>query len=97
MTYSALMWTLAAVFLVGAITAVDIVRGRRQAPVFVSSTGPDSEEQVRQKMAANGWSNVEIGREGRYFQATGSKDRETGHFSIDSQTGRVRGDDADGN
>ena len=97
MTYSALMWTLAAVFLVGAITAVDIVRERREGPVFVSSTGPDSEEQVRQKMAANGWSNVEIGREGRYFQATGSKDGETGHISIDSQTGPVRDDDADGN
>lgn len=47
-------------------------------------------------MAANGWGNVEITREGRYFQVTGSKDRDTGHFSIDSQTGRVRGDDADG-
>jgi hypothetical protein len=97
MTYSALMWTLAAVFLVGAITAVDIVRERREVPVFVSGTGPVTEEQVCDKMAANGWSNVEIAREGRYFQATGSKDGETGHISIDSQTGPVRDDDADGN
>lgn len=95
MTYSALMWMLAAVFLVGAITAVDIVRERRDGPVFIS-TGPVTEEQVRQRMAANGWGNVEITREGRYFQVTGSKDRETGRFSVDSQTGRVRDDDADG-
>jgi hypothetical protein len=96
MTYSALMWTLAAVFLVGAITAVDIVRERREGPVFISSTGPVTESQVRDKMATNGWINVEITREGRYFQVMGSKDRETGHFRVDSQTGRVRDDDADG-
>jgi hypothetical protein len=54
MTYSALMWTLAAMFLVGAITAVDIVRERRDGPVFISGTGPVTEEQVRQKLTADG-------------------------------------------
>jgi hypothetical protein len=96
MTYSALMWTLAAVFLVGAFTAVDIARGRRDGPVFIFGTGPVAEEQVRQKMAANGWTKVEITRERGTLRVTGSKDRKTGHFSIDSQTGRVRDDDADG-
>jgi hypothetical protein len=46
-------------------------------------------------MTADGWSNVQIVREGRYFQVMGSKDQQTGHFTIDAQTGRLRGDDDD--
>ena len=94
MSYTALMWTLAAVLLVGAVTAADVIRERRD-PVFISSNGPVTEEQVRQKMTADGWNNVQITREGRYIQVTGSKEQQTGHFSIDSQTGRVRDNDDD--
>jgi hypothetical protein len=46
-------------------------------------------------MTADGWSNVLISREGRYFQVTGSKNQETSHFTIDSQTGRLRGGEDD--
>jgi hypothetical protein len=90
------MWTLAGLFLVGAITAFDLYRERRDpGPVFIASSGPVSEDQVRQKMAQDGWSNVLITREGRYFQVMGSKDQQTGHFTIDSQTGRLRGGEDD--
>jgi hypothetical protein len=65
MSYRVLMWALAAVLLVAAVTAFDIYRERREGgPIF---------------------------REGRYFQVMGSKDQQTGHFTIDSQTGRLRG------
>ena len=96
MSYRVLMWSLAAVLIVAGITAVDIFRERSVGgPVFIASNGPVTEEQIRQKMTADGWSNVQIAREGRYFQVMGSKDQQTGHFTIDSQTGRLRGGEDD--
>jgi hypothetical protein len=94
MSYRVFMWTVAAVLLVSVITAVDLTRERRAGPVFVASNGPISEEQVRQKMTADGWTNVQIKRDGRYFQVVGSKDQ-TSNLTIDSQTGRLRGGDDD--
>jgi hypothetical protein len=86
------MWSLAAVVVVGGITAVHIYRERSDGgPLFIASNGTVSEEQLRQKMTADGWSNVQIAREGRYFQVMGSKDQHTGHFTVDAQTGRLRG------
>lgn len=92
MSYSVLMWTLVALVLVTGVTAFDLYRERRDGgPIFIASNGPVSEDQVRQKMTADGWSNVLISREGRYFQVMGSKNQETSHFTIDSPTGRLRG------
>jgi hypothetical protein len=96
MSYSVLMWTLIALVLVTGVTAFDLYRERRDGgPIFIASNGPVSEDQVRQQMTADGWSNVLISREGRYFQVTGSKNQETSHFTIDSQTGRLRGGEDD--
>ena len=61
----------------------------------MASNGPVSEEQIRQKMTADGWTNVLIKREGRYFQVMGLKDQQTSHLTVDSQTGRLRDDDDD--
>ena len=96
MSYKVLLWTLAAVLLVAVVAAVDLYGERREdGPVFIASNGPVTEEQVRLKMAADGWSNVLIAREGRYFQVMGSKDQRTSRLTVDSQTGRLRGDDDD--
>jgi hypothetical protein len=96
MTYRVLMWTLAALLLVAGVTAFDLYRERRdEGPIFVANNGPVSEDQVRQKMTADGWTNVLITREGRYFQVMGSKDQQTSHFAINSQTGRLRGGEDD--
>jgi len=78
MSYRTLMWSLAAVLLVAGITGVDIYRERSTGgPIFIASNGPVTEEQIRQKMTGDGWSNVQIAREGRYFQVMGSKDQQT--------------------
>ena len=96
MSYRVLMWTLAALVLVAGVTAFDLYRERRDGgAAFIASNGPVSEDQVRQKMTADGWSNVVITHEGRTFQVMGSKNQETSHFTIDSQTGRLRGGDDD--
>jgi len=96
MSYKMLMRALAAVVVVAAVTAFDIYRERRDGgPVFIASNGLVTEEQVRQKLAADGWNNVLITRAGRYFQVMGSKDQQTSHFAVDSQSGRLRGNEDD--
>jgi hypothetical protein len=49
-----------------------------------------TEDQVRQEMVAEGYSNPQVMREGRYFEATGIKDGQMQKLVVDSQTGRLR-------
>jgi len=90
---SVFMWVIAAALVVAIVTVIDLAKS--DGPVFIVSNGPISEVQVRQKMIADGWTNVLITREGRYFQVMGSNDQQTAHLVVDSQTGRLRGDDDD--
>jgi len=95
MSYRMLMWVIAAGVLVAIVTVIDLAKERSDGAVFIAGNGPITEDLVRQKMTADGWTNVQISREGRYFQVMGSKDQETSHLVVDSQTGRLRGDDDD--
>jgi hypothetical protein len=63
----------------------------RSAPVFIAGDRPVTEDQIRQKLQSEGYSNLQVVRQGRYFEATGSKDGATGRIIVDSQTGRLRG------
>jgi hypothetical protein len=93
------MWVVVGVLLVVVATVLadfDLLRERREGPVFIASNAPISEEQVRQKVTSDGWTNVLIKHEGRYFRVMGVKDQQTNHLIVDSQTGRLRrGDDDD--
>ena len=95
MSYRILMWVFAAAVLVVIVTIIDLAKERDGGPVFIANKGPITEDQVRQKMMTDGWTNVLISREGRYFQVMGSKDQQTAHLIVDSQTGRLRADDDD--
>ena len=95
MSYRMLMWVIAAGVLVAIVTVIDLAKERSDGPAFITGTGPITEDQVRQKMTSEGWANVQISREERYFQVMGSKDQQTTHLVVDSQTGRLRGDDDD--
>jgi hypothetical protein len=59
-------------------------------PAFIKGGGPVTEDQVRQEMLAEGYSNPEVMREGNRFEAMGTKDGQTQRLVIDSQTGRLR-------
>jgi hypothetical protein len=61
-----------------------------KGPVFIAGDQPVSEDQVRQKLQSDGWSNVQIVRDGRYFEAMGSKNGQTTKVAVDAQTGRLR-------
>lgn len=80
--------------LVAIETVIDLAKERSDGPV-IAGNGPITEDQVRQKMAGDGWTNLQISREGRSFQVMGSKDQQTVTSWSTRRTGRLRGDDDD--
>ena len=93
-----LMWTIGAggLLLVGATALVMTMAEPTRGRVLIAGDKPVTEDQVRQKLQSEGWSNIQIARDGRYLEATGSKDGQTSRMEVDSQTGRLRaGDDDD--
>ena len=90
-----IFWVIGGVLLVGAAGVLIATADRNRAAVFIAGDQPVTEDQVRQKLQSEGYSNVQIVRQGRYFDATGSKDGTTGRIAVDSQTGRIRADDDD--
>ncbi len=66
-----------------------------QGPALIGAGQPVTEDQVRQKLQSDGWSDVRIRREGRYFEATGTKDGQANRLAVDSQTGRLRVEEDD--
>jgi len=61
----------------------------RRGEVFIAGNRP-VEDQVRQKLQSDGYSNIQITRQGGYFEATRSKDGQTG-ADFASRTGRLAG------
>ena len=93
-----LIWTLGTggVLLAGGIGLAMVMAEPTKGPVFIAGDKPVTEDQVRQKLQSDGWSDVQIARDGRYLEATGSKDGQASKMEVDSQTGRLRaGDDDD--
>lgn len=76
-------------------TGVVIATANTPGPVFIAGDKPVTEEQVRTKLVADGYLDVRIIREGRYFEATGAKDGKATKVRVDSQTGRLAADDDD--
>jgi hypothetical protein len=68
---------------------------QRQGTVFIAGDRPVTEDEVRNKLQADGWSNVRIERDGKYFGVSAVKNGQTGKLAIDSLTGRLRDDDDD--
>jgi hypothetical protein len=68
---------------------------RNLGPVFIEGGKPVTEEQVRQKLTSDGWTNVQVLRRGRLVLAMASKDGRTDAFAVDVPTGRPHIDDDD--
>ena len=79
-----------------AITGAAMVTAETEkGAVFIAGDQPVTEDQVRQKLQADGWSNVQIVRDGRYLEAMGAKNGQTSRVAVDAQTGRLRAADND--
>ena len=50
---------------------------------------------MRAKLQTDGWSDVRIVRDGRYFQVSAAKDGKAEQFAVDGQTGRLRASNDD--
>jgi hypothetical protein len=54
-----------------------------------------TEEQVREKLQSQGWTNIQIVNEGRYLEAMGLIDGKARKIAVDAITGRLMTDDDD--
>lgn len=91
------VWSIAAGGLVAAAGAAFVIAApeRNLGPAFIEGSRPVTEEQVRQKLTADGWTNIQVVRRGRLVLAMGSKDGRTDAVAVDASTGRLRIDDDD--
>jgi hypothetical protein len=92
----AIIWSIVGGVLLAAAAALVIAAPERdRGPVFIEGSRPVTEEQVRQKLVSDGWTNVQVVRRGRLVMAMGSKDGRTDAFAVDAFTGRLRSDSDD--
>jgi len=63
--------------------------------VLIAGDRPVTAEQVAAKLKSDGWSEIVMSRNGKYFQVTGVVNGQAGNIAIDSLTGRLRADDDD--
>jgi hypothetical protein len=68
---------------------------RESGPVFIEAGKPVTVEQVREKLAAEGWTSVQAMLRGRFVMAMASKDGRTEAFVVDTRTGRLHQNDDD--
>ena len=90
-----LLWIASGRLLLAATGLAVVMAAQNQGPAFIAGDQPVTEEQVLQKLQSDGWSNVQIARDGRYILAIASKDGQASQIAVDSQTGRLRSDDDD--
>jgi hypothetical protein len=76
-------------------TGLLIATAEPRGAVFIAGDQPVTEAQVREKLQSQGYTSVQIARQGNYFEAVGSKDGKTGKLVVDARTGRLADDDDD--
>jgi hypothetical protein len=81
--------------MLAATAGVLIATAQPRGAVFIAGDQPVTEAQVREKLQSDGYANVQIIRQGRFFEALGSKDGKTGKVLVDAQTGRLADNDGD--
>jgi hypothetical protein len=64
--------------------ATDFSEGR-----LISGTGPITEQQIRDNLTADGFSNIQISPQGSLFETTATKGGRTLRLEIDSRSGTV--------
>jgi len=90
-----LIWAATGLVLAGITGVAVLTAGPSQGPALIAGDQPVTEDQVRKKLQSDGWSNVQIVRDGRSIEAIGSKDGQTGKVVVNAQNGRLRATDDD--
>lgn len=89
-----LLWAVIGAALLGT-TALAMVMAEPKGEVFIAGDKPVTEDQVRQKLQSDGWSNIEVKRDGGWIAAVASKEGRASKVVVDAQTGRLQDDDDD--
>jgi hypothetical protein len=91
-----LVWSLVGALIGGGTGAAIAVAGDDEGEIFIASDQPINADQVREKLTSDGWMNIQVAEQGRYFEATGTKAARPKKILVDSLTGRlIEGDDDD--
>jgi hypothetical protein len=91
-----IVWSVSFAILAGAAGLKWVATAEpRLGPVFIAGDRAVTEDQVRSKLQEDGWSNIQIIRDGGYFGISGVKNGQPGKLAIDSRTGRLRANDDD--
>ena len=77
--------TAGAVLIVAAIVVYD----RSHRRVLVPGDRPVTELQVRERLQAEGYTNIEVMRSAGYFEVTASRDGKPARLAVDAATGRL--------
>jgi len=80
---------IAATLTAGAMNLTGVCAQQTPGAALIAGDKPVTEDQVRAKLQTDGWSDVQIFREGHFFQVTASKDGQAGKLIVDAQTGRL--------
>jgi hypothetical protein len=59
---------------------------------LIADDRPVTPEQVVEKLKADGWSEIVVSRNGRYFKVSGLVNGQARKMAVDSQTGRFTAD-----
>ena len=87
-------WSIAGLLVAGTAAAIAVSVEYRGA-VLIPGDQPVTDEQVRAKLQTDGWSDVRIQHDSRYFDVTAVKDNQPRKLTVDSQTGRLASKDDD--
>ena len=90
-----LVLSICGVLALGAVGLLAVNAQQREGAIFIAGDRPVTEDQVRTKLQTDGWSDVRVVREGRYFQVSVAKNGQAEKFAVDGQTGRLRASNDD--
>jgi hypothetical protein len=66
-----------------------------EGTIFIANDQPITAGQVQEKLQSEGWLNIQIAEQGRYFEVTGTKGGRSKKMMIDLLTGLSMEDDDD--
>jgi CTP:molybdopterin cytidylyltransferase MocA len=78
-----------------AASAALIATAQSKGAVFIAGDQPVTEAQVREKLQSDGYSSIQIARQGNFFEAVGSKEGKPNKVIVDARTGRLADNDGD--
>jgi hypothetical protein len=71
------------------VGAASIYAASNSPDRFIPGGGPITEQQIRDKLTADGFSNIQIAPQGSTFQTNATKDGRALKLAIDAQSGTV--------